>query len=239
MNSWTAVAVGQQLGDTVVVTSQAAPLRVQSTLCGSVPQGELLEVEDIDRDLFWVVWSSNNGTVMGWISRSDVAPLSHAVNFVNAMLKRNATARAYAIRGAIRYEQDAYEQAIADYTEAIRLDPKVARVWSSRGWTWGHKSEFAKAAADFQQGISLDPNDSRTLIERGLTSYSAGKIDEAIADFDRAVTLDPRSPEAYAARGTIRLAQNSFEAAIVDVDRAIALDHRFSSAYKSRGAIHL
>jgi tetratricopeptide (TPR) repeat protein len=236
--SCSGVGLGQQVGDTIVVTAETGSLRDRSDACGAVPQGEILEVEEVDHDLFWVVWTSNKGTVMGWISRSDVVPLSQAVNFIDAALKRNPTARAYAIRGRIWCEQHAYDKALADFGEAIRLDPKMARVWSALGLIWS-KNERAHAAANFQEAIRLDPKDPQIFIDRGGLWLNRGRFNEAVADFDRAITLDPQNPDAYTARGLARFAQNRFEAAIADFDQAIALDKRNAEAYKRRGIARL
>jgi tetratricopeptide (TPR) repeat protein len=53
-----------------------------------------------------------------------------------------------------------YDKAIADYTEAIRLDPQNAQVYTCRGWAWQNKSDFAKALADYNEAARLDPKDS-------------------------------------------------------------------------------
>ena len=137
------------------------------------------------------------------------------------------------------YAQDAYDKALADFLEAIRLDPKAGRVWSDLGLTWALKNEPANAAANFQQAIRLDPKDPQICIDEGIAYLNQGKSDEAVAAFDRALALDPRSPDAHRGRGLARLAQGSPEAAIVDFDQAIALDRRNAGAYKGRGMARL
>ena len=36
-----------------------------------------------------------------------------------------------------------YEKAVADYTEAIRLDPKDSDAYCGRGWIWREMNQFA------------------------------------------------------------------------------------------------
>jgi len=45
----------------------------------------------------------------------------------------------------------------ADYSEAIRLDPKYAEAYYIRGRAWGNKGEYDRAIADYNEAIRLDP----------------------------------------------------------------------------------
>ena len=67
---------------------------------------------------------------------------------------------AYDNRGLIWQEKGDLDKAIADYTEAIRLDPKYAMAYDSRGRRLGTKGDLDKAIADFNEAIRLDPNDA-------------------------------------------------------------------------------
>ena len=48
-----------------------------------------------------------------------------------------------------------FDKAIADFTEAIRLDPKDAQSYQNRGVAYGKKGEKAKAEEDFAQAKKL------------------------------------------------------------------------------------
>ena len=50
-----------------------------------------------------------------------------------------------------------YDTAIQDFTEVIRLEPKVAMAYSNRGNAWDAKGDFSKAIRDYREAISLDP----------------------------------------------------------------------------------
>ena len=50
-----------------------------------------------------------------------------------------------------------YDKAIADFGEAIRLDPRDYKVWFGRGDAWKSKREFAKAVADYTEAILIQP----------------------------------------------------------------------------------
>src|SRR5882724_10035228 len=51
-----------------------------------------------------------------------------------------------------------HDLAIADYNEAIRLDPKNAAAYNNRGFAYGQKGDYDKALADFSEAIRLKPD---------------------------------------------------------------------------------
>ena len=56
---------------------------------------------------------------------------------------------AYYCRGLIYHKKGDYDKAVADYTEAIRLDPRDADAYYNRGVVYKYKGETAEAEADF------------------------------------------------------------------------------------------
>ena len=60
-----------------------------------------------------------------------------------------------------------YDKAIADFNEAIRLDPKLALAFTDRGNAWRAKKEYDKAIADFNEVIRLDPKNAWAYNSRG------------------------------------------------------------------------
>ena len=54
-----------------------------------------------------------------------------------------------------------FDNAIADNTEAIRLNPQYVRAYCSRGTAYGLKGDFSSAVADCTEAIRLDPQCAR------------------------------------------------------------------------------
>jgi lipoprotein NlpI len=52
------------------------------------------------------------------------------------------------------------DRAIADFTEAIRLDPRAADAYYSRGFAYLYSGSLANALADVSKASELDPNDA-------------------------------------------------------------------------------
>ena len=70
--------------------------------------------------------------------------------------KDDAAERACA-NGEEMMKKGDYDKAIANYNEAIRLDPKLARAFNNRGFAYYGKREYDKAIADCSEAIRLDP----------------------------------------------------------------------------------
>ncbi|GHU88878.1 hypothetical protein FACS189476_06760 [Spirochaetia bacterium] len=122
------------------------------------------------------------------------------------------------------FKKGDYNQAIAHYDEAIRLDPNNAVAYTNRGIAYSYKDDYNKAIADFTQAIRLDPNNALAYYNRGGNYYNAVNYNKAIADFTQAIRLDPNDFLAYFARGSAYYAKNDYIQAIIDYTEVLKLD---------------
>ncbi len=124
--SLAASASAQQVGDKLVVITENARLHTGETTTAVTPKGAILVVQDVSGDRLSVMQASGvKGAVKGWVNRSDVLPISQALDFFNAELKRSPSAPAYATRAAIWGMQGEFDKGIADCNEAIGSIPKT------------------------------------------------------------------------------------------------------------------
>ena len=101
-------------------------------------------------------------------------------------------AAAYHNRGYAWDLKGEHERAIADYNEAIRLNPKDAIAYNNRGHSWQHKNDLDRAIADYTGAIQANPKYALAYRNRGLAYNRKGAFDLAIADFDRLIGFDPK-----------------------------------------------
>ena len=92
-----------------------------------------------------------------------------------------------------------YDNAIADFTEAIRLGRELDRVNADRyrSRAWSDKGQLDKAEADFNEAIRLHPKNAGIFVLRGNCRQARGEYDTAIADYDQALRLDPKNARAF------------------------------------------
>ena len=94
-----------------------------------------------------------------------------------------------------------HTRAIAEFDEAIRLDPKLTAAYWQRGISHASKGDHARAIVDYEQAILLDPQLADAYYGRGFSNAMKGDHDRAIADYNEAIRLDPKLAAAYWQRG--------------------------------------
>jgi uncharacterized caspase-like protein len=84
-----------------------------------------------------------------------------------------------------------YDQAIAAWTEALRIDPRSAQAYKERGECYWKKKDYDNAILDCTQALRLDPEYAAAFNRRGAAYLGKGDLDLDLADFNEAVQLDP------------------------------------------------
>lgn len=163
---------------------------------------------------------------------------------INRWLRPDAEdARAYRLRGAGHLQKEEYDAAIADFTEAIRLDPKNAAGWQLRGRARYDKcvasgassDEVDDSVGDFTEAIRLDAKRAAAYAERATAYAFKGKFDQAISDYGSAISLEPHDARSYDARGQAWRAKGELDKALSDYDKAIRIDGQSSASFLHRG----
>ena len=98
---------------------------------------------------------------------------------------------AYVNRGMGYAGKKDYDRAIADFNEAIRINPNFAIAYNNRGSAVQSKGDYDRAIADYSEAIRINPNYAVAYSNRGNLFEARGRRDEAIADFRRALAIDP------------------------------------------------
>jgi tetratricopeptide (TPR) repeat protein len=145
---------------------------------------------------------------------------------------------AYDNRGAAWHHKRDNDRAIADYTEALHLNPKEAIAYNNRGTAWRDKGNLDRALADFNQAIRLDPNDAAAYNNRGNVRHEKSDNKAAVADYTEAIRLDPKYAVAYVNRALAWYAIGDKDRVIADCTEAIGLDQSNAAAYRLRGYSH-
>lgn len=99
-------------------------------------------------------------------------------------------------RGIAYFRQGQYDRAIADFDQALNLDPSSTFALNNRGTAYARKGQYDRAIEDFDQAIGLNPNYAITYNNRGSAYAKNGKYDYAIVDFEQALQLDPKDVSA-------------------------------------------
>ena len=103
----------------------------------------------------------------------------------------------YGNRGVAWTKKKDYDKAVADFTEAMRLDPKNPSFHSLRGFASYFTREYDQAIADFTETIRKFPPRTDIVHARGIIWYLKGEYAKALDDYNEAIRIEPESPIAY------------------------------------------
>jgi Flp pilus assembly protein TadD len=98
-------------------------------------------------------------------------------------------AEAYNNRGLAFYNLERHQEAIQDFSQAIRMKPQYAEAFNNRGNAYYALDQYQKAEADFNKSLQLKPKYSKAHLNRGLAYFQMKKTEESCKDFRRACDL--------------------------------------------------
>ena len=85
-----------------------------------------------------------------------------------------------------------YDNAIKEFTKAIRMSPGEFFPYYRRGWCYELKGDKTKAMADYNRAIKKCDMYAYSYLMRGELLLTQGKVDDAKKDFERVLELDTR-----------------------------------------------
>jgi tetratricopeptide (TPR) repeat protein len=112
------------------------------------------------------------------------------------------------------------DQALADDSKAIELDPNYVSAYSNRGIARGNKGDLDAAIADVTRAVEIDPQYAWGFMSRGILHSKRREPGPAHADFGKAIEIDPNCAFAYALRGETYLRNGDDERAFADESKA-------------------
>lgn len=106
------------------------------------------------------------------------------------------------------------DKAIADYTEAIRLNPKYDRAYYFRAGLYVRKKDKAKAVADYTEAIKLDPGKDYYYVVLADLYNNFRDWDDVIANCTGALGVNPKNEDALMLRNGALKARGFYERAL-------------------------
>jgi len=168
---------------------------------------------------------------------------------------------AYLDRGVEYLRKGDCDLAIADFTEAIRLEPNEGILYSNRSDAYIFKGDIALAISDLEMAARIDPKNEKyseilgaiklepdnirvsMYLAYGVQHFERGDYDRAITCASKVIQLNPNDVSAlsvaYGTRGASHKGKNDFDHAIEDLTEAIRLNPNNAPAYANRGITYL
>lgn len=111
-----------------------------------------------------------------------------AIGMFNQLIEQDATnALAYHNRGLAHFHIRQFTAAMADYTTALQLNPRLGKAYNSRGNCCAAMGDLIHAIIDYEAAIDLNPLDLQAWINRGITFRELKLHEIALENFDLAL----------------------------------------------------
>ena len=82
-----------------------------------------------------------------------------------------------------------YEEAIDDYTNALKINPQFADAYFHRGILKGRLGDAKGAISDADKAIKINPQNAMAYASRGIAEELGGDLQRACADWRKAALL--------------------------------------------------
>jgi len=105
---------------------------------------------------------------------------------------------AYQGRGYAFAKNQQFQEAIQDYTEALKLKSNDPRIYEQRAAVEMKTYDYDKALADYSELIKLKPNEVRYLNYRAYVYEVKDDVQNSMVDAEKVLKLDPNNQEAKA-----------------------------------------
>ncbi|MEL7112062.1 MAG: tetratricopeptide repeat protein [Pseudomonadota bacterium] len=107
-------------------------------------------------------------------------------------MTRSNRAATYVNRGVLRMRSGKYEQALSDYTDAIKLQPELGAAYLNKGAAMIYQKDFQGAIAPLDRAIDLESADLfAAYYNRAIARENTGDVAGAYADFQKSLALKP------------------------------------------------
>lgn len=144
---------------------------------------------------------------------------------------------AYYKEGLTKLNVRKFEEAIAQFDLAAKLNPDSASTFLKRGQAYNALGKKEAAVTDFEKAISLDSKRPESYYWLAQSLITMEKPKEAYDQLSKAVSLRATYYEAFNARAKVDEALGEFNSAVYDYTQCIRLKPTDGNAYYRRGLI--
>jgi tetratricopeptide (TPR) repeat protein len=133
-------------------------------------------------------------------------------------------ALAYAERASAAGRGNRNDDAIANLSQSLELEPDNQERRRERAFLLHHEGEHDKAIADFDKVLAADPKAHFATYFRGLSYLAKGDDEHGFTDMAKAIELHPTDAWYYYVRARENGKRKNDDAALVDLDKSLELE---------------
>ncbi len=132
-------------------------------------------------------------------------------------------------------DQGRFDEAIAEYRQAIEIQPGYAVAHFNLANAYDEKGDKAAASSEYLQALAIDPAYADARYNLALLDREAGRGPEAAAAFEEILRTNPYYAKAHYSLGNLRLQEGRLDEAIGCFRKAVEADPSYVNAYVNLG----
>jgi len=175
------------------------------------------------------------------LNLSEHAEIEKFINQKNMIIQKNPnskeSANQYILRGDALFLLGKFDEAVRDYSYALKLDVNKNEAYFGKGLALGRYGRIEEGIAELDVYIKWNPNSSLAYTKRGIRRLWLGEQDEAQKDFERALDIAPSNAEAHDDLGVIFSRKKMYFEAADHFLSAIEYDPTYQKAYHNLALI--
>jgi len=140
----------------------------------------------------------------------------------------------YNQRGQAYLQMKQFDQAIADFTTALKYNPAAAGVLSDRANAYNAIGKFDLAVKDADATLRIAPNNAVAYNAKGAALTQTGDFDAAIEAFTAGIKFGPKLAPLYGNRANAWMMKGELDRALTDFDTNLKLEPKNYAALAGR-----
>ncbi|MEA5479831.1 tetratricopeptide repeat protein [Pseudanabaena galeata UHCC 0370] len=141
-------------------------------------------------------------------------------------------------QGTIFYINEQYEEAIASYDKAIKINPDNDRAWGFRGLALEKLGRYEKAIISYDNALQFNsPENYCVWSFRGTALANLGSNEEALASYNNALQINPDYYEALDNRSITLDKLGRYEEALASYEKTLHINLNSSDVWYGRGCV--
>jgi tetratricopeptide (TPR) repeat protein len=149
----------------------------------------------------------------------------------------SASCAAHNNLGLVLEKQGRLAEALAEYTESLRLNPRFITARLNRGVLLERQGRLAEAEAEYTEGLRLDPAYAPAHLNRGVLLERQGRLLDAEAEYRESLRLDPTFALAHNNLGAVLEQQGLLAEAQAEYLAILRLNPADAAAHINLGAV--
>lgn len=133
---------------------------------------------------------NNHGIKMALIKAQQTKKDQEALQYISPEI-----AEEHRLKGNELFKQGSFPDALKEYAEGLRRNPKSVAIFSNRCATYIKLMDIVSGLKDAEKCIELDPNFVKAYSRKGTCHHLMKEYHKALKSFDDGLKLDPKNRE--------------------------------------------